>query len=158
MVQKWWVLAIQWSDLDENLSNWSRDMYLWILEIWSLGKFCGQRTRVTKVFEKVQNFRKFRKIKENWCAQVKIMHSAWARISSSWSMSLREFKTFMNLGGPAGTACFMSDLIWLVETRYLSLGEQYYSTAGANWTRKAKELFMISWYRNGQCSRSNGQI
>ena len=47
---------------------------------------------------------------------------------------------------------------WLVETRYFSLGEQYYSTAGANWTRMAKELFVRSWYRNGQCSRSNGRI
>ena len=47
---------------------------------------------------------------------------------------------------------------WLVETRYFSLGEQYYSTAGVNWTRMAKQLFRRSWYRNGQCSRSNGRI
>ena len=45
-------------------------------------------------------------------------------------------------------------LIWLAETRYFSLGEQYYSTAGANWTRMAKELFVRSCYKNGQCSRS----
>ena len=45
-------------------------------------------------------------------------------------------------------------LKWLVETRYFSLGEQYYSTAGANWTRMAKQLFVRSCYRNRQCSRS----
>ena len=44
--------------------------------------------------------------------------------------------------------------IWLVETRFFSLGEQYYSTASANWTRMAKELFVRSCCRNGQCSRS----
>ena len=47
---------------------------------------------------------------------------------------------------------------WLVETRYFSLGEQYYSTAGDNWTRMAKQLFRRSCYRNGVCSRSNGRI
>ena len=100
----------------------------------------------------------FEKIDQNRCLQRKIEHLAWARCSTSWSMSLREFKTFMNFGGPAGCPRVMSDITWLVETRYFSLGEQYYSTAGANWTRMAKELFVISWYRNGQCSRSNGRI
>ena len=58
VIQKWPVLAIQRSDLDEKLSNWSCDMYLWILEVSGLGKICGQRTRVIKVLEKVQKFRK----------------------------------------------------------------------------------------------------
>ena len=158
MVRNKPVLAIQPSDLDEKLSNRSCDMYLCSVQAPDLGKFCGQRTRWLKVFEKEQNFLNNWKIKENWWAQRKIMHLAWARFSPSWSMSLREFKTFMNLGGPAGWACFMSGIIWLVETRYFSLGEQYYSTAGANWTRMAKQLFVRLGYRNGQCSRSNEWI
>ena len=40
------------------------------------------------------------------------------------------------------------DYTWLVETRYLFLGEQYYSTAGNNWSRMAKELFVRLGYRN----------
>ena len=103
MVQKWPVLAIQWSDLDEKLWNRSCDMYLGAVQAPGLGKFCGQRTRWLKVFEKIQNFRKFRKFKENWCTQRKIKHLAWARYLLSWSMSLREFKTYTNLGGPAGS-------------------------------------------------------
>ena len=31
-----------------------------------------------------------------------------------------------------GVATLTRDYTWLVETRYFSLGEQYYSTAGAN--------------------------
>ena len=99
-----------------------------------------------------------RKIEQNRCLQCKIEHLAWAKCSTSWSMPSREFKTFMNFGGPARRPRIMSDITWLVETRYFSLGEQYYSTASANWTRMAKELFMRLGYRNGQCSRSNRQI
>ncbi len=111
-----------------------------------------QFSKNIKILENLENF------EQNWCLQRKIEHLAWTRCSTSWSMSLREFKTFMNFGGPAGYPGVMSDITWLVETRYFSLGEQYYSTAGANWTRMAKQLFRRSWYRNGQCSRSNGQI
>ena len=47
-------------DLAEKLSNESCDMYLGAVQAPGLGKFCGQRTRPDKVFEKCQNFRKFR--------------------------------------------------------------------------------------------------
>ena len=103
MVQKWPVLEILSMDLAEKLSNRSCAMYLGAVQAPGLGKFCGQRTRVIKVFEKVQNFRKFRKFEENWCAQHKIKHLAWARFSNCWSTSLREFKAYTNLGGPAGS-------------------------------------------------------
>ena len=47
---------------------------------------------------------------------------------------------------------------WLVETRFISLVEQYYSTAGAKVTRKAKELFVRSGHRNCHSSRSSSGI
>ena len=37
-------------------------MYLWILKVSRLGKFCGQRTRVIKVLEKVKNFENVEKL------------------------------------------------------------------------------------------------
>ena len=52
-------------------------------------------------------------------------------------------------GGMCNRASIGAQIIWLVETRYFSLGEQFYSTAGVNWTRMAKELFVRSCYRNG---------
>ena len=125
-------------------------------EVWE-NSVARERDRI-RFSTNVKILQHFEKIEQNRCLQRKIEHLAWARCSTSWSMSLREFKTFMNFGGPARWPRVMSDFTWLVETRYFSLGEQYYSTAGANWTRMAKELFLTFGYRNGQCSRSNGQI
>ena len=45
------MLAIQWSDLDEKLSNRSCDMYLGAVQAPGLGKFCGQRYLVSQVLE-----------------------------------------------------------------------------------------------------------
>ena len=52
-------------DLAENLSEWSSNMYLEILKVSSLGKFCGQRTRWIKVLEKIKNFEKISDFEEN---------------------------------------------------------------------------------------------
>ena len=69
------MLAIQRSDLDETWPNRSCDMYLGPVQAPGLGKFCGQRTRPIKVFEKCQNFRKFRKFR------AKLMFTAQNRAS-----------------------------------------------------------------------------
>ena len=77
------MLAIQRVDLVEKLLNRSCDMYLGAVQAPGLGKFCGQRTRVIKLFEKVQNFRKFRKIDEI------DVHSAKSSISRERDIDFR---------------------------------------------------------------------
>ena len=46
-------------DSAEKWSNESCGMYLGPVQAPGLGKFCGQRTRPDKVFEKCENFGKF---------------------------------------------------------------------------------------------------
>ena len=86
-------------------------------------KLAAMMTKITKFSKIFENWRKSRKMNEillesmkslrndqmipkscpNRCAQRKIEHPAWWAFSLSWSMSLREFKTYINLGGPAGS-------------------------------------------------------
>ena len=75
-------------------------------------KVIGLDLIVNTFFYIVFNAEQWFRIQKCWCrpnfikvkdAQRKIKHLAWARCWLSWSMSLREFKTFMNLGGPAGS-------------------------------------------------------
>ena len=121
-------------------------------QVWE--NFVARERNDLRFSKNVEILKDFEKIEQNRCLQRKTEHLARAGCSTSWSMSLREFKTFMNFGSPAGWPCVMDDIIWLVEIRYFSFGKQYYATASANWTRMAKQLFRRSSYRNGPCSRS----
>ena len=91
------------------------------LKARGLGKFCGQRKLRPKIFcmNMVQNWTFF--VSKIW-----------------WFFSTRNKETKSNskFCGPAG---FGNDSIWLVETRYLSLVEQYYSRQGKTW------FWELSW-------------
>ena len=107
---------------------------------WKLSKIVNKLTVNIFVYIVVDAEQWFR-IQKCWCrpnfikikdAQRKIKHLAWTRCWLSWSMSLREFKTFMNLGGPAGSlgsrkaaTAFGCDCIWFVE---LSKLKGWYTT------------------------------
>ena len=107
-------------------------MYLQVCQARGLGKFYSQRLTEFKVFEnfifleKVHFARIYSsemhfaictrlRVREHiaeikcWpesikieCAQRKIQHLAWVTFSNSWSTVVLNFKTFLNLGGPAG--------------------------------------------------------
>ena len=55
-----------------------------------------------KINENTETLAKSQEIIENEGAQRKIQHLAWVTFSNSWSTVVLNFKSFLNLGGPAG--------------------------------------------------------